>query len=96
MATQRDSVGPEPSSTYPLNLSSTSMVLSPAEAIDVRTPSPVPTGAGRDSFASLSGHQRPLLRHNPATEQLVMVGKRRERAEAQLEDRLRAAKTTHP
>ncbi|YCK79748.1 hypothetical protein M1D89_01590 (plasmid) [Arthrobacter sp. D3-18] len=90
MATQHDSVGPEPPSTNPLNLSSSSMGLPPAEAIDARTSTPVPVDAGRDSFASLSGHQGPLLRHNPVTEQLVMVGKRRERAEARLEDQLRA------
>ncbi|YCK79767.1 hypothetical protein M1D89_01690 (plasmid) [Arthrobacter sp. D3-18] len=38
----------------------------------------------------------PIVRHNPVTEQLVVVGRRREQAEAKLDERLRASKAAHP
>ncbi|MFP3581288.1 hypothetical protein SB659_17095 [Arthrobacter sp. SIMBA_036] len=37
-----------------------------------------------------------LLVANPVTEQMLMVGKRREAAEALLADRLRDRRTAHP
>lgn len=58
------------------------------------SPSIYPLGLS-ESHKPLSERPGPLLRHNPVTAQLVIVGKRRERAEAQLEGRLRAAKEAH-
>lgn len=53
------------------------------------TSKPGPLGAGGEQRQSSSRPMAPLAHHNPMTEQLLIVGKRREAAEAQLERRLR-------
>lgn len=38
----------------------------------------------------------PLVHHNPVTQQMLVVSKRREAAEALLAERLRDSRTSHP
>ncbi|YCK79741.1 hypothetical protein M1D89_01550 (plasmid) [Arthrobacter sp. D3-18] len=49
-----------------------------------------PVGEGGEQRQSSPRPMAPLAHHNPVTEQLRVVGKRREAAEAQLERRLRS------
>ncbi|YCK79787.1 hypothetical protein M1D89_01795 (plasmid) [Arthrobacter sp. D3-18] len=53
------------------------------------TNKPERLGAGGEQGQSSSRPMASLAHHNPVTEQLLIVGKRREAAEAQLERRLR-------
>lgn len=57
---------------------------------------PDPHGEPEDRERSAGPKSVPLSLHNPVTQQMVVVGKRREAAEALLAERLRDDRTAHP
>lgn len=59
-----------------------------------RTPEPAPPRGPRPERAEES--VLPLNLHNPVTQQMFLVGKRREAAEAKLNERLRADRANQP